>query len=111
MATKTITVSVLASFLLAVGLVPTPVQGERLGAGGSTNQNDQTQQKIGRPVRLVSLSFNGKSLDEIAQVVEREAAAGADLILLPETWRGQKDSPETLSGPTISTMAALARKH
>ncbi len=71
----------------------------------------QPGQKIGRPVRIVSLSFNGKKLEEIAKVVDREGAKGADLIILPETWRGQKDSPETLEGPTVTAMAALAKKH
>ena len=68
-------------------------------------------QKIGRPVRIVSLSFNGKSLAEIAEVVDREGAKGVDLIILPETWRGQEDSPESLDGPTVTAMAALAKKH
>jgi predicted amidohydrolase len=67
--------------------------------------------KVGRPTRIVSLSFNGKSLEEIAAVVDREGAAGADLIILPETWRGQGEHPETLDGPTVRTMAGLARKH
>lgn len=68
---------------------------------------------IGRPVRVVSVSFaNGKTLAEIAGVVDREAAQGADLVALPETWLGQSDHiPEPIDGPTITTMAALARKH
>jgi predicted amidohydrolase len=32
------------------------------------------------------------------------------MVVLPETWRGQKQ-PEKLDGPTVTTMAALARKH
>jgi predicted amidohydrolase len=67
--------------------------------------------KAGRPVRVVSLGFNGKSLEEISRRVDTEGAAGTDLIILPETWRGQGDHPETLEGPTIQAMAALARKH
>ena len=66
-------------------------------------------QKIGRPVRIVSLSFNGKSLAAIAEVVDREGAKGVDLIILPETWRGQEDSPESLDGPTVTTMARWRR--
>src|SRR3954470_18622982 len=68
---------------------------------------------IGRPVRVVSISFpNGKSLDEVAQIVDREGAAGCDLIILPETWLGQRNhTAEPLTGATITTMAALARKH
>jgi hypothetical protein len=68
-------------------------------------------QAVGRPVRIVSLSFNGKSLEEIARVVDEEGARGADLIALPETWRGQGEGWETLEGPTISAMSALAKKH
>ena len=71
----------------------------------------QQTQGSGRPVRVVSLSFHDRSLAEIADLVDREGAKGADLIVLPETWRGQKDSPEALDGPTISGMAALAKKH
>lgn len=71
-----------------------------------------TVANIGRPVRVVSLGFkNGKSLAEICDVVEREAAQGADLIVLPETWLGQKDSPEPVDGPTITAMSDLARQH
>jgi predicted amidohydrolase len=69
------------------------------------------EQKIGRPVRVVSLSFNSKSLAQIAGVVDREGAKGVDLLILPETWCGQKDSPEALDGPIVTTMAALAKKH
>ncbi len=67
---------------------------------------------IGRPVRITSLSFKGKGLEEIAPLVDQEGARGVDLIALPETWTGQADhTPETLAGPTITAMAALARKH
>ena len=86
-----------------------------LGHAQSTDHPDravqQPEQKIGRPVRVVSLSFNGKSLAEIAGVVDHEGAKGVDLIILPETWRGQEESPETLDGPTVTAMAALAKKH
>jgi len=68
---------------------------------------------IGRPVRIVSISFPvGRTLPEIARVVEGEAAQGTDLIALPETWLGQEGhQPEALHGPTVTTIAALARKH
>jgi predicted amidohydrolase len=65
----------------------------------------------GRPVRIVSLSFHDKPLEEIARVVDSEGAKGADLIALPETWRGQGDGWETLEGPTVTAMAALAKRH
>ena len=46
-----------------------------------------TQDRIGRPVREVSISFAiGKTLAEICDVFDREGAQGGDLIALPETW-------------------------
>jgi predicted amidohydrolase len=75
--------------------------------------SDDPSTCIGRPVRIVSISFpNGKRLQEIVDVVDREGARGADLVALPETWLGQADHvPEPLEGPTISAMASLASKH
>ncbi len=71
-----------------------------------------TDAPIGRPVRVVSISFMERSLAEIAEVVDREGARGADIIALPETWTGQAEhEPETLAGPTVTAMAGLARKH
>ncbi len=68
--------------------------------------------RIGRPVRVLSLSFHDKPLGLIRDLIDTEAAKGVDLVILPETWRGQNDqSMETLDGPTISAMSALARKH
>jgi predicted amidohydrolase len=66
---------------------------------------------VGRPVRIVSISFVDKPLSVIRDLVDTQAAAGTDLIVLPETWRGQKDSPETLDGPTVNAMSAIAAKH
>ena len=71
----------------------------------------RSEQKIGRPVRVVSLSFHDKSVAEIAEVVDREGAKGVDLIILPETWCGQQESPQSLGGPIVTTMAALAKRH
>ena len=69
-------------------------------------------QEIGRPVRVLSLSFRDQPLDAIGALIDREAARGVDLVVLPETWRGQTDDTmEGLEGPTIRAMAALARKH
>jgi predicted amidohydrolase len=67
---------------------------------------------LGRPVRVISLSFYQRELNEIAALVEQEAAAGVDLIALPETWNDQyKNQPETLAGPTVSTLAEIAARH
>ena len=68
--------------------------------------------RVGRPVRVTSISFTGKGLTEIGPIVEREAARGTDIIALPETWTGQTGHiPETLDGPTITRMKAVARRH
>ena len=81
-------------------IAETPVPGEQPAAGG-------------RPVRVVSIGFNpGLALERITELVDREGAAGADLIVLPETCRGQDEqTPEPLHGPTITAIAPLAAKH
>ena len=68
---------------------------------------------MGRPVRVTSISFpNGLSVEQIAELVDKAGAAGADVIALPELCRGQDaKSREDLHGPTITAMSALARKH
>lgn len=74
-----------------------------------------TASQIGRPVRVVSIGLKNqsKSLEDVARVVDSEGARGADVIALPEAWRGQKDegTEEILNGPTVTTMAVLAKKH
>jgi len=67
-------------------------------------------EKIGRPVRIVSLCFHNESLDKIAQIIDDEGSKGVDLIVLPETWRGQ-DVPEILEGETFTELSRLAKKH
>ncbi|NCO39235.1 MAG: hypothetical protein COW34_01605 [Armatimonadetes bacterium CG17_big_fil_post_rev_8_21_14_2_50_66_6] len=76
-----------------------------------TNAAQTGAGEVGRPVRVVSLCFRGKTREEIAAVVDREGAKGADLIALPETWLGQGDQWETLDGPTIQALSALAKKY
>ncbi len=69
---------------------------------------------VGRPVRIVSIGFQGTGmpLDQIERHVDEEGARGADVIVLPETCRGQDaSSEEPLNGPTVTAMAALAAKH
>jgi len=73
----------------------------------------ETNAPIGRPVRVMSLSFNaGKSLDDVAAIIDREAVLPTDLIALPETWHITETSPpQPLDGPIITRMRQLARKH
>ena len=75
--------------------------------------NSQTAtDALGRPVRVVSIGFaRGKSPEEIGEVVAAEAAAGTDLIALPETWLELERGGETLAGPTITLMSEIARQH
>ena len=84
-----------------------------ISATRSHAQPPQASRKVGRPVRVVSFSFRpDKPLDQILKLVDREGAKGADLIVLPETWRGQNDqSGEAIDGPTNKTLMKLARKH
>jgi predicted amidohydrolase len=66
----------------------------------------------GRPVRVTTISFSCRPLHAIVDIVDREGERGVDLIALPETWTNQSlNRPETLDGPVISAMSALAREH
>ena len=94
------------------------------GLGGATGLADgplQARSKemksptpgIGRPVQVASIGIReGRPLDQIVQLVDEQGTQGADMIVIPETCRGQSEkTQETLDGPTISAMARLARKH
>lgn len=85
-------------------------------AGSATaSTGAATTQPIGRPVRIASIGFLGGPIISLAQIVshvDQEGARGADVILLPETCRGQDaSSEESMDGPTVKAMAALAAKH
>ncbi len=90
-------------------------------SGPGTVAVSASADKIGRPVRIVSIGLtewhppvsgspsHARSLEEVAGLVDKEGENGTDLIILPETWRGQNEkSQESLEGPTITTMARLA---
>lgn len=97
----------LGSFVSAEGAAHAYTQ-ENAPARGNDGSS-----KIGRPVRAVSIGFEpGPSLEQICGLVDKEGARGSDLIVLPETFRGQDEkSQETLDGPTVSAIARLAEKH
>jgi predicted amidohydrolase len=78
-----------------------------------TEQGGRSGDRVGRLVRITSISFpNGLSLHEIAEHVDKAGSASVDVIALPELCRGQNDkSEEDLRGPTVTTMAALAKKY
>ncbi|MGO9966137.1 MAG: carbon-nitrogen hydrolase family protein [Bryobacteraceae bacterium] len=109
-------------FLQSSGAVGTLASGLSAGSDAAPQQRTvqpaesqqaESQRNVGRPVRAVSIAFRpGLPLERIAELVDQEGARGADIVTLPETCRGQDDkSRENLDGPTISAMAALAKKH
>ena len=67
-------------------------------------------EKTGRPVKVVSLCFQNEDFSRIIKIVDEEGAKGTDIIVLPETWRGQS-RPETLEGETITELSKLAGKN
>lgn len=79
-------------------------------AGGGISVNGEQSEKNGRPVRIVSIGFSERPLENVLPIVDREAAKGTDLIILPETFTGHA-APETLEGKTVATLGALAKKH
>ena len=81
-----------------------------MNASSQVEKKHELTSLIGKPVRIVSLGFQDKSLDDVVTVIEEEGTKGADLICLPEAWRGQ-DAPEKLDGETITEMSKLAKKH
>jgi len=68
---------------------------------------------IGRPVRVVSIGFEpGRTLEQVSALVDAEAAPGADLMVLPESFLGQNAvSMESLDGPSVRAFSNLAKKH
>lgn len=72
--------------------------------------NMNSAEKVGRPVRVVSLCFKDQDFGKIINLVDQEASKGTDMIVLPETWRGQTQ-PETLQGETITALSKLAKKY
>jgi predicted amidohydrolase len=101
----------------SAGVVASLVSGEGAGLASMQDQaGTETKSapgRIGRPVRAVSIGFKpGLSLERVAGLVDKEGARGADLIALPETFRGQDEkSYEALDGPSVSALAPLAEKH
>jgi len=65
--------------------------------------------KIGRPVEIVSIGFSNRPLSEISAIIEQEAAKGCDIVMLPETWRGNDAEP--IDGELMETMSRLAKKY
>jgi predicted amidohydrolase len=79
-------------------------------------RTDMAPARTNHQVRAVSIGFSSAlTLAQMADRVDREAAKGTDIIILPEHCqgfdeRGQK-TLETLDGPTITAMAKLATKY
>jgi predicted amidohydrolase len=81
--------------------------------GAPLEQNAERAAVIGRPVRAVSIAVKPQMpLDSVAKLVDEEASRGTDIVILPETCRGQNEkSMESLDGPTVTACARLAAKH
>jgi predicted amidohydrolase len=98
---------------LAVGLSGEAHAAAAAG-GAQENPSGSSQERVGRPVRVVSIGFDAgkRPLEWIASQVDREGAQGPDIIALPETFRGQNaTTAESLDGPTVNAMSRLAKKH
>ncbi len=89
----------------------TTLVGSGVMAAAILGGSGDAQEPVGRPVEIASLSFYGKTLDEVVALVDAEGAKGADLICLPELWNGQGENWEALDGPIITAISALAKKH
>ena len=71
---------------------------------------DGNENITGRPVRMLSLSFDGLELPAVEKMIHEESREKTDLILLPESWTGPEGF-ETLEGPTFQAMAKAARQN
>jgi len=73
----------------------------------------ERETRIGRPVRVMSLGFlPTPDFETVAAIVDREARAPVDLVVLPETWHATATSePQTLEGPVIACMRQAARRN
>jgi predicted amidohydrolase len=77
------------------------------------NLKSGSEESIGRPVEIVSIGFAPKPMEfeTVIALVEAEAAKGGDVIILPETWRSQSYTPETLDGPVVAKLRELAQRY
>lgn len=89
--------SVAVLFITALGLL-------------SSSKVNTAVDKVGRPVRVVSFCFRDQEFNKIIPMVDEEASKGTDIIVLPETWRGQ-NQPEKLEGETITALSKIAKKY
>jgi len=62
-----------------------------------------------RNVKITSIGFNARPVDDFINIVDGEAKKGCDLILLPETCTG--DIIETLDGDSVRRMSEVAARH
>ena len=92
-----------AAFVLVGSVVSWAAESPVLVAGAGADKGT-----IGRPVRIVTIGQ--RKPGQMAEVVDREASSGADLIVLPEVWPGL-GKPIKIDDPLMQSMSALAKKH
>jgi predicted amidohydrolase len=101
------------SFVTVGALAANLAASQGPATGTPLSHGAESAAAIGRPVRAVSIGVKPQMpLDAIAKLVDDEASRGTDIVVLPETFRGQSEkSLESLDGPTVTTFARLAAKH
>jgi predicted amidohydrolase len=101
--------------LAEVGLNGLNAKAENTGRQAESNEKLKGgwEDGLGRPVRIASIGYMPHiPLERIAQLVDEQGARGTDIILLPETCRGQdQSSEEPLHGATVTALSGLAKKH
>ena len=66
--------------------------------------------RIGRPVRIVSIGYSTEQmLETVVAVADEQAARDTDIIAMQEMSRGH--NPERLDGPAVTAFSDLARRH
>lgn len=79
---------------------------------GCLSSDGYANAPCGQPVRVVSIGLqNNASIETACGLVAQEGAKGADLIVLPETWRGDPKPLDTAEGPALPRMAELAKQY